>query len=524
MGTIDFLQSPENNKPKSASKKQNNYSIEYTDPSDLADHFAKPAPVKPAPVKQTPITSKKSIPASPIQSPTQPKTKSKRSWFSFAKKKTAITPTAVPTPVITSTPTAQSTPQSMSQPVLPSAPGSTTQAPVLTQASTPAAIGRAPQQGNAGDVVIVSPSTPQVAPRTATSQPVQKPSQQQVQQPIARQIPLAPPPPTQPANPAVSQTVNSVASVPVQSQHAPQTIDASLPHFQMQASQQPAHIPTAPQAQQQNVVAVTPAAAPVTVPAASSIPSVPPVQSVPKPTTELRTVEQKGAIHAQNVSRISGKETDPEPMAEAPFEVNLLPASLLKELTPESKASRLVKTVLVTTTCVGLVYMGMIMYRAYFIYQTKNNQIEITRLETEIAKYSTLQTDINAANAKVVAIDDLLNQHVYWTNFFALLEHYTLPNVQYITFSGNVEGNVTLQAVTTDFASVSRQVEVFRDATEFITNISVSTATRTSVQGSTDETTSSETDAALPSSTVEFAISASVNPDIFLYEFQSLLQ
>lgn len=464
MGTIDFLQSSENNKPKSGSKKQNSYSIEYTDPSDLADHFAKPAPVRPAPAKPAPVKAPKPLPVSSTQSQAQPNTKKKRSWFSFGKKKTATVPLHVPIPVTPSTPL--------------SAPTSTR----ATTAQAPVAIGRAPQQVNA-----------------ATSQPAQKPVQKSAQKPIARQIPLAPPPPKSVSTPA-----------PVQS---PQTLDASLPHFQMQEPQQSTHIPTAPQPSLTQPVLTQP-----------DLPT--PTPSVPKPTTELRTVEQKGAIHAQNVSRISGKETDPEPMEEAPFEVNLLPASLLKELTPESKASRLVKTVLVTTTCIGLVYMGMIMYRAYFIYQTKNNQIEITRLENEIATYSTLQTDINAANTTVVAIDDLLNQHVYWTNFFALLEQYTLPNVQYVTFSGNVEGNVTLQAVTTDFASVSRQVEVFRDAPEFITNVSVSTATRTSIQGSIDETseTTEESDTALLASTVEFAISATVNPDIFLYESQSLLQ
>jgi hypothetical protein len=55
----------------------------------------------------------------------------------------------------------------------------------------------------------------------------------------------------------------------------------------------------------------------------------------------------------------------------------------------------------------------------------------------------------------------LLNNHLYWSNFFSWLEKNTLSSVKYGGFSGDLSGLYTLGASAQSFADVSWQVKNF---------------------------------------------------------------
>ncbi|PKM91786.1 hypothetical protein CVU82_01090 [Candidatus Falkowbacteria bacterium HGW-Falkowbacteria-1] len=63
----------------------------------------------------------------------------------------------------------------------------------------------------------------------------------------------------------------------------------------------------------------------------------------------------------------------------------------------------------------------------------------------------------NKMNTSFSVLDD----HVYWSNFFLFLEQNTLKNVYFKNFSGDISGSYILPAVTDDVRAVSYQSKYF---------------------------------------------------------------
>lgn len=226
---------------------------------------------------------------------------------------------------------------------------------------------------------------------------------------------------------------------------------------------------------------------------------------------------QIGTVFAQNVESIHGEKTDPELISGKFLAVNLLPADFLKDLTPASKIVGLIKVALISSTVLGLIYGIMVGYQSYFIIQTKNNQLEINRLETEILTYVPLQNEINSANLQLQSVSTLLARHIYWSNIFAMLEKYTLPNVTYQNFSGSTSGLITLQALTTDFSSISQQIHILNEEASFVQSATSTSASRSDVVVEEDTETSTEP-TNNSSDIVAFTINLHLDPAIFLYQ------
>ena len=101
--------------------------------------------------------------------------------------------------------------------------------------------------------------------------------------------------------------------------------------------------------------------------------------------------------------------------------------------------------------------------------------------QKEIENSYYLQTEITATELKANNLKDqyikaiefkrrlelssaVLNNHVYWTNFFNFLEKNTLKdNIYYRSFSGDVYGEYILPAVSNDVLAVNFQSKVFSD-------------------------------------------------------------
>lgn len=218
-------------------------------------------------------------------------------------------------------------------------------------------------------------------------------------------------------------------------------------------------------------------------------------------------------IQAHNVSQHGGVTTNPDKSIESFLRINLLP-QLGASLTPIiNKVQQLGNTVLAGCLVVGFVYLGVLGYQTYYFVRTTANLKKVDALENTILGYRSLQAEVNETSAQLTTINTLLDGHHYWTNIFTLLETYTLPNVYYTSVNADGSGTVTLQAVTSDYGSVSHQIEVFKKASRFIQGVEVSTASNTS---SGDEKKSSSTGTA---GLVTFNISLKLNPEVLQYHY-----
>jgi len=116
-----------------------------------------------------------------------------------------------------------------------------------------------------------------------------------------------------------------------------------------------------------------------------------------------------------------------------------------------------------------------------------------------------LQNQASAALAyknKSVTFTNLLNNHIYWSNFFSWLEKNTLSTVKYGAFSGNLSGVYNLDAQASSYADISWQVKAFLND-PLTKSVSVSNATAAKSKDKNQI------------GGVNFVIALKVNPEIF---------
>lgn len=182
------------------------------------------------------------------------------------------------------------------------------------------------------------------------------------------------------------------------------------------------------------------------------------------------------------------------------LEVNLVPAE--NNLLPPAKIfSFILLAVIANIIIIGISY-GLIFlknYQTQLKTQAQDQKIEemilaINELKANEAKAAVLLEEMNQ-------VENIINKHIYWTNFFQALEKYTLNDVYYSNLAATKEGLITLSATTVDFQGVAKQLLTFQGAADFVSQVEILGATKTG----TEENPS-----------VEFNIGLTLNPSIFL--------
>ncbi|MBU0671053.1 hypothetical protein KKF29_02740, partial [Patescibacteria group bacterium] len=183
-------------------------------------------------------------------------------------------------------------------------------------------------------------------------------------------------------------------------------------------------------------------------------------------------------------------------------DVNLIPKELLAELKPEKKIINLVWIGFATSLLVVIVYATLFYLQSTYLTKTEINHQKMEELEDDIISYRPLQKQVEGYNESITRINQLLEQHIYWSVFFEMLQEYTLPNVSFASLSGGTDGTFTITANAPDYATITNQIEVLKQAENFVKNIEVTSATATVEE----EVIKS----------VNFNITLQVNPDIFV--------
>lgn len=162
--------------------------------------------------------------------------------------------------------------------------------------------------------------------------------------------------------------------------------------------------------------------------------------------------------------------------------VNLLPEEFSTKIDFRGRGMVLGLSVAGAILLVALVYVGLVIYENSIVARTRAATETRQSIESEIATLSSEQEESIAFEERLKLIRSMLNQHVYWTKFFKLLETYTVADV---TFSGSIRlsapGKYTLAATGRDYQSVAQQLLAFQqaiDAGEFISSAEIFAASQ----------------------------------------------
>ena len=162
--------------------------------------------------------------------------------------------------------------------------------------------------------------------------------------------------------------------------------------------------------------------------------------------------------------------------------VDLIPTSVKIKSWPQIRNLLLVSFVL-SIIIVALFYIGLMWQERKNINERQLSMQGISELEEEILNFQSTNQEIKDLAEDIKTIHTILNQHIYWSNFFELLEKYTVQEVHYQGLTAGNNGALVLDAIGPNFDAVARQLKALQspEATELAREVSVTSATLTEV-------------------------------------------
>lgn len=132
--------------------------------------------------------------------------------------------------------------------------------------------------------------------------------------------------------------------------------------------------------------------------------------------------------------------------------------TVMTDLTLRSRMRTFVVVIILSLVVNGLIYGGILFYKSRVI----SNVQEITQgLEGLDSQIREAEKKVKPAQEfqKLTGLgEELLDNHVRWTRFLALLESLVLTDVQLLNLTGVESGNVTADMVARDFSTIGRQI------------------------------------------------------------------
>lgn len=159
-------------------------------------------------------------------------------------------------------------------------------------------------------------------------------------------------------------------------------------------------------------------------------------------------------------------------------------------------------------------YEGIIIWGESKRNQDKALSERIIDLNKMIEPLEEYAKEIFIIQKRIGLASELLERHIYWTNFFKFLEDNTLADVYYLGgFSGNNEGEYGFSAKAKNIKTILKQVNVFR-ANEFVSNVNIGGG---NIGFSNEEIINSEEDEEREYEiySVNFGLELSIDPKLF---------
>lgn len=198
----------------------------------------------------------------------------------------------------------------------------------------------------------------------------------------------------------------------------------------------------------------------------------------------------------------------------AGLNVNLVPQEYQPEAPSKNRLVALI-AVSIAVVLVGGATIGLTLYRKSLDKKIADLDALSASVGQQISALESgpLQQAL-VLRQRTTEVTKALDQHVYWDTFFANLEAVTLPTVAYTSMSADVGGSVTMAATATSFDEVGKQLLTYQQATSFITQATILSATKATASAS--QTAPGQS--AVPTrEIVTFSVSLRVAPQTFYH-------
>jgi len=183
--------------------------------------------------------------------------------------------------------------------------------------------------------------------------------------------------------------------------------------------------------------------------------------------------------------------------ADKEFDVNLVPEGA--NLLPSKKLySKLILGAVIALLACGLGFIGLIFYGQAVKKQEAAITDQLSQSEVRYEQLQIQEKELSRLNIKIASVRDLLNRHVYWTDFFEELERITIPEVYYKSINASTDGVIILSAEAESYLALARQYLAYQQAGDFVKSVTVS-----AIEGNED------------GDQIGFSVSLMVSPEIY---------
>jgi len=122
------------------------------------------------------------------------------------------------------------------------------------------------------------------------------------------------------------------------------------------------------------------------------------------------------------------------------------------------------------------------LYTDYYFEKMRNEVMTMERemqfLKARSEPLLKIRDEIANLEVQAARAEEILNNHIYWTKFFSLLETYTVPRVYFEDFAADTAGLIRLEAKGKGLLDIAEQYIVFFEATDFVKEVTVSNVTK----------------------------------------------
>lgn len=193
-------------------------------------------------------------------------------------------------------------------------------------------------------------------------------------------------------------------------------------------------------------------------------------KELPKPTPQPVKPEKPAPASKSTKGSSEGQ------LAGHGFNINLIPEELLMHKHWGSAAYVIggLVAVVLPIVLIGASYFIISQEQARFDQQIALSERNILELSRVLADYRSAQKSDDLWQDRLLAIDQLLKNHIYWSPFFTALEKYTLDGVQFGALQADTSGALILPATASDYDTAVRQIVAMRQATDFAAKVEVS--------------------------------------------------
>lgn len=145
------------------------------------------------------------------------------------------------------------------------------------------------------------------------------------------------------------------------------------------------------------------------------------------------------------------------------LEVNLIKEESIIDFEWKKGVRSILFSVFILIFILAELYLGLDWWQKDEEVRLEQLKADVVRTNKEVSDFRKEAADVLSYQVKTQEAKNLLDNHIYWTNFFSWLEKNTLSTVSFGGFSGNLLGEYSLSGSAGSYAEVSWQVKQLLD-------------------------------------------------------------